>query len=354
MWRARSLTALVSTGCVHLCLTLAAHGQPPAAPTANEAGAQQADAEDLRRGQVLAHGAGVVVTVGEVEDLIAQQGPGMRARYRTGDALKTLVSSLVRTELLANEAERRGYEAQPPVRYLIKDSAAQALMRSEIDDKITPEAIAPEEVRAYYDTHPNEFHRHAMRRASQIILESEAEATTLLPEAEKADPRAFAELAKQHSKDVETKPQGGDLGYFAAAPENDPPRDKAQPAVKPPVRSAVFALAEVGDTSAQPIALDAPHQAQRAIVRFSAERPERHVALDDAELTIRAKLWRERRQKALDQLYGKLRARDKPQVFTDRIYLIDFDDMEKRPSGFVPDPVTPPPAQKAQKPTAQP
>ena len=351
MWRARSLTALVGTGCVHLCLLApAARGQTV---TPADSGMHQASAEDARRGQVLAHGKGVEVTVGEVEDLIAQQGPGMRARYRSGDTLKALVSSLVRAELLANEAERRGYEAQPPVRYLIKDSAAQALMRSEVDEKITPEAIAPDEVRAYYDAHPSEFHRHAMRRASQIILDGEAEAVKLLPEAQKADPRAFAELAKQHSKDSETKPQGGDLGYFAEAAANDPPHDKTQPMVQPRVRSAVFALADVGDTSPQPIELDPPHEAQRAIVRFSSERPERHVALDDAQLTIRAKLWRERRQKALDQLYGKLRARDKPQVFTERIYLIDFDDMEKRPSGFVPDPVTPP-AQKAQQPAGQP
>jgi parvulin-like peptidyl-prolyl isomerase len=313
--------------------------------------------EEARRQLVIARGEGVEITVGEVEDVLAQQGSSLRARYRDPEQLRTLVSSLVRAELLANEAARRGYEQQAPVRYTAKDSAAQALVRAEVEDKITPQTIAADDVRAYYEAHPAEFHRTAMRRASQIVLEGSAEAAALQAEAQKADARAFAELAKARSKDAATKAQGGDLGYFAKdAADDGQLRDASQPKVPVSVRNAVFALHEVGDTTVQPIELmpakapDAP--AQLAIVRFTAERPERHVTLDDAALSVRAKLWRERRQKALDQLYAKLRAKDKPQVFTDRIYQISFDDMEKRPSGFAPDP--PPPAPKAQKASQQP
>ena len=120
-------------------------------------------------------------------------------------------------------------------------------------------------------------------------------------------------------------------------------RDATQPKVPPALREAVFALGQVGDTRAQPLELGA----QLSIVRFTAERPERHVSLDDAALSIRAKLWRERRQQALDALYASLRAKDKPQIFTDRIYQISFDDMERRPGGFAPDPL-PLPAKIAQ------
>jgi hypothetical protein len=119
--------------------------------------------------------------------------------------------------------------------------------------------------------------------------------------------------------------------------------------VPPLVRAAVFELGEVGDTTKQPIELEA----QRAIVRFTAERPERHASLADATPTIRAKLWRERRQKALDALYATLRTKEPPQVFTDRIYQISFDDMEKRPGGFAPDPVTPTRNVKPNPPSSQ-
>jgi peptidyl-prolyl cis-trans isomerase C len=310
---------------------------------------QAALTDEARRQQVLAHGEGVDVTIGEVEDALAKQGPSLRARYRDPSELKRLVDGLVRAELLAGEAARRGYEQQAAVRYTAKDSAAQALVRAEVEDKITPQAISVEDVRAYYEAHPAEFHRSAMRRASHIVVDSDDEAARLLPQASKADARAFAELAKQHSKDAPTKAQGGDLGYFAKLEADDGTlRDATQPKVPAALREAVFALGEVGDTRPQPVVLGA----QRSIVRFTAERPERHVSLDDATLSIRSKLWRERRQQALDALYASLRNKDKPQVFTDRIYQISFDDMERRPGGFAPDP--PRPKAEAAQPAAAP
>jgi hypothetical protein len=344
----------------NLVAPVASRAQPGAAPTrAGEPSPAAPVSDEARRQLVVARGEGVEVTVAEIEDVLAQQGPSLRARYKDPEQLKVLVASLVRAELLAGEAARRGYERLAPVRYTAKDSAAQALVRSEVEDKITPQTIATDEVRAYYESHPAEFHRTAMRRASQIVVDQGSEVDALQAEAHKADARAFAELAKARSKDAATKAQGGDLGYFAKDPADDGQlRDATQPKVPASVRSAVFALREVGDTTPKPVEV-APAQppavaAQVAIVRFTAERPERHVTLDDATPSVRAKLWRERRQKALDELYARLRAKDKPQVFTDRIYRISFDDMEKRPAGFAPDPPPAPRAQKASQQSAKP
>ena len=206
-------------------------------------------------------------------------------------------------------------------------------MRLEIEDKLSPQSISAEDVRAYYEAHPDEFHRGETRRASYILLADAEQAARLLPEAGKADARAFAELAKQHSLDVATRPHGGDLGYFTREGEA---ADAGEAKPPEPLRQAAFLLSQVGDTS-QVVALNGQH----AIVRLTGERPARHVGVEDAGPAIRAKLWRERRQQALDALFAKLRAREKPQVFTDRIYLISFDDMEKRPSGFAPDPKAP-------------
>ncbi len=293
--------------------------------------AEAAANERARRAQVLVKGEGVEVTIGEVEDALAQFGPILRARYKDPEQLKELVNNLVRTQLLAAEAERRGYERNLAVRHTVKDSAAQALVRAEIDEKITPQAIPLEDVRSYYDAHEADFHHVAMRRASVILLDSEEAARALLPEARAADARGFAELAKQRSKDPEAKAHGGDLGYFA----REPLTNGSEARVDPALRKATFALKEVGDTSPAPVAAEGRY----AIVRVTGERPERHVELNDAAPAIRAKLWRERRDKALSELYARLRARDKPQVFAERVELISFDDMERRPSGFAPDPI---------------
>ena len=299
-----------------------AYADPPVA----DAGVDDA----ARRSQVDARGNGVEVTLGELEDALTQQGPLARLRYRTPDDLKGLVRTLVKTELLAAEAKKRGYEDHSTVQKTVKESAAQALVRQEVEDKVTPQSIPLEEVRAYYDAHAAEFHRVAMRRASIIAFDNLEEAKRVLPLAVKADARGFADLAKQHSKHVESKEHGGDLGYFAQRPDDDGGSTNVVEAV----RAAAFQLKQVGDTAEAPVVVGTQH----VIVRLTGDRPERHASLDDAAPSIRAKLWRERRQKALDSLVSKLRARDKPAVFSDRVQLISFEDMEKRPSGFAPDP----------------
>jgi len=316
-----------------LTLTLLAYpgvvvlAEAPAAPSTDAA-----VAVDARRQQLVVEAEGIGVSLGEVEDALAQQGPFGRIRYRHPDDLRTLVGGMVRAKLLAAEAKRRGYDEKPAVRQTVKESAAQALVRLEIEDKVTPQSIPLEDVRAYYEAHPADFHRVAARRASKIVLESADQAKQLLPQAQKADARGFAELAKQHSKDPETKQQGGDLGYFGAEPASDGTETNVDPAL----RKAAFALKQVGDTS-EPVEVGS----QFVIVRLTGERAERHSSLDDAAPSIRAKLWRERRQQALDALVAKLRAQAKPQVFAERIQAISFDDMEKRPSGFAPDPPAP-------------
>lgn len=301
--------------------------------------------EQARRAQVVVQGEGVEVTVGELEDTISRRGPLARGRFRDPAALKQLAEELAQAELLAQEAERRGYDKNPAVRQVVKDSAAQALVRLEVEDKVTQESIPEADLRAYYDAHQAEFHRPARRRASQLVLESRSEAERLLGEAQKLDARGFSELARNQSKDPASKGQGGDLGYLA----REPVGDGSELALPAAVRAAVFALKDVGDTS-EVMEVDG----RFAILRLTGERPERHMTFEDAQPSIRAKLWREQRQQALDRLIASLRARDKPQTFGERLSRISFDDMEKHPTGFAPEPApaAPKPAPAAPKPAA--
>jgi peptidyl-prolyl cis-trans isomerase C len=304
----------------------------PGRSLAEEVTAQNA-ANDARRKQVVAKVEGVEITVGRVEDFLATQPPMMRERYRQAEERKSLIENMVRMELLAAEATRRAYDKNPAVVRTVKDSAVQALLRADVDSKYSPQSVPAEDIKAYYDANPQEFHRAATRRASQIVLATEAEAKKLLAEAQKADMRGFTELAKQHSKDAETKLRGGDLGYFGK--EAVPGGSDGN--VAPAVRNAAFGLKNSGDTASQPVAVEGGF----AIVRLTGERPERHTDLAEADGSIRAKLWRERRQRALDELLTGLRARDKTQVFAERAELVKFDDMEKRPGGFDPERVGP-------------
>jgi hypothetical protein len=289
-------------------------------------------ADETRRSQVVASGSGFSVTLGQLEDHINKQPAPLRARYAAAEERKALLDNLVRMELLSLEAERRGLGQNPAVLQTVKDGAVQTLLRSEIDEKVTAASITPADIAAYYESHAEDFHHPAERRASHIQLGSEAEAKALLPEAQKADLHAFAELAKHKSLDAETKLRGGDLAFFPL----EPGRDASLRKVAMPLRRAVFALKAVGDTSDAPVVVDAH---LFSIVRLTGERPERHVSLAEAESSIRSKLWRERRQQAITKLLDGLRSTYKPKTFSERVDAIKFDDMERRPTGFAPDPL---------------
>ncbi|MFT3923709.1 MAG: peptidyl-prolyl cis-trans isomerase [Myxococcales bacterium] len=317
------LLAVAAAGSLHS--SASSQALPPAAQPAVER-----TPEDIaRRKQAIVKADGEEVTVGELEDFLNSQPPMMRERYRNPDEQKKLIESMLRVDLLATEAARKGYDKNPTVVRTVKDSSVQALLRAEIDAKYSPQTVSAEAVKAYYDEHSAEFHRPAMRRASMIVLGTEAEAKQLLAEAQKADVRKFAELAKQHSTDNESKLRAGDLGYFG--------KDEgvgANEHVPKAVRAATFTLKTTGDVSPKPVQLDA---GGFAIVRLTGERPERNTELSEADLTIRTKLWREQRQQALTSLVDGLRTKEKPQVFAERADWIKFDDMDKRPAGFSPD-----------------
>jgi peptidyl-prolyl cis-trans isomerase C len=317
------LTLAASLGSAHVALSQG----PAAAPAAPVP--ERSPEEIARRKQIVAKADGGEVTVGEVEDFLNAQPPMMRERYRTPEERKKLVDNMLRVELLSAEAIRKGYDKNPAVVRTVKDSSVQALLRSEIDAKYSPQTVSADEVKKYYEVNSAEFHRPAMRRASVIVVATEADAKKLLPEAQKADVRKFADLAKQHSIDPESKMRSGDIGYFGKEPAAASPNENVQPSV----RAAAFALKNSGDTAAKPVAVETGF----AIVRLTGERPERNTELAEAELTIRTKLWREQRQKALAALVDGLRSKEKPQVFGDRAEWIKFDDMDRRPPGFAPD-----------------
>jgi peptidyl-prolyl cis-trans isomerase C len=148
---------------------------------------------------------------------------------------------MVRFELMAREAEKKGYGRDEAVVRSLKQNAVQQLIRREFDERITVETIPAADVQAYYDGHPDEFHRPEMVRASHILLASESEANELMAKVRGADARTFRQLARQHSIDTETKLRGGDLRYFnnegRAVNSPDEPVDAA-------ITTAAFGLRE--------------------------------------------------------------------------------------------------------------
>jgi peptidyl-prolyl cis-trans isomerase C len=321
-----------------------AHPQPSAAGVAP---AHAKPSNDPRRAEVIAKFDGGQVTVGDLEDTILDQNPFMQQRYLSTDAVKSLLERSLRFELLADEAERRGYAKGEEAQQATKQSAVQALIKHDIDDVITTQSIPAADVKAYYDSHRSEFVRGEGRRASEILLADEAAAKALLPKAKAADAAAFRELARANSIDATNQHRGGDLPYFTAQGGAFAQGDRD---VDPALAKAVFALRNVGDTS-DVVRLGTGF----AILKLTGIRPAEDVSLAQADDRVRSRLWRERRQAAIESKVQALKQEQKAVVHPELIDEVQLDQGPALPpntglpSGF---PHTRPPAFSAPRHTA--
>lgn len=287
--------------------------EPTPAPTTPE--------EIARRAQVVARVGDVTITLGQIEDEVNHQSPFMRARMRTGTALREHVQELIRVELLAREATRRGFADDPEVTDAVRQTSVQLLIRHDFDDRITAASIPADDIREYYEQHPAEFNQPEMRRASQIVLATRLEADALMDQARHADARTFRQLVTEHSADTETRIRGGDLRYFDA--EGHTP-NAADPDVPIEAVHAAFALENVGDVS------DVIAEGDRfAIIELTGLRAAEHRELSQADAAIRTRLWRTTRQAALETFVDGLRQRIPTEVFYERMRGIHMEAPER-------------------------
>lgn len=185
---------------------------------------------------------GMTITVGELEERINRQSPYVRARYTSLEQKKEFLDNLIRFEVLAKEALRRGLDKDAEVVRTMKQVMIQKLVSQELDTKLTPDAITDDELRAYYDANKDEYIKPEEVRASAIVLGNRAQAERVLSEA-RSDAgktnKGFRDLVAKYSTDEDTKLRGGDLRYFTRD-------DKELPK---PVVQAGFALGQIGDIS---------------------------------------------------------------------------------------------------------
>lgn len=323
---------------------------PTAAPTS--AAAPAAATIDARLALVIAKFTGGQITVASLEEDIKRQNPFMQARFLAPEALKDLYNRTLRFELLAQEADRRNIDERPDVQEAIKQNAVQTLYRKDFDEKITPESMTDADVQKYYDEHQEEFNRPALRRASHIVVATRDEAVALIEQVKKGDVAEFRRLAREKSIDQTNKSRGGDLRYFDASGK---PRGEPGASVPEAIVKAVFAMKKVGDVSAQPVAIDGGF----SVVKYTGERPAESRSLADSQTSIRARLWRQKRQEAMEAFVTQLRERLKPEVHPELVDAISLDGVSPT-SGIAPgfpgaphppadpsnpSPIAPPPAE---------
>jgi hypothetical protein len=309
----------------------AAKSAAPAAPANPDADPVQ----QKRRAQAVYTYNGGQITVGDLEDALARQSAFMRTRYRDEANLKEFADKALRNELMADEAQRQGYGKSDAVTQAVKQNAVQTMMKVEFDDKLSQSAVTKDEIEAYYKAHIDEYVQPQLQRASHVMVSTEAEANQVYAEAKDMDLRAFRQLARDKSIDDVTKMRGGDLRYFDAEGKIRGAEPDAAP-IPPAIAKAAFALKNSGDLAPKPIKIEGGY----SILKLTGSRPAVTRKVDEVADTIRVRLWRDKRQQAIDAFVAKLQEQVKPEIHADLLGAIKIEDAPTpgaMPSGPGPD-----------------
>lgn len=273
----------------------------PAAKAAEPAPQGLAGLTEAQSKQVLVKVGDTVITVGDLAAELASQSPYVRTRFQSPERKKEFLDNMVRFELLAAEARRRGYDRSPDVVRRRKQLLIQLYLQQEVEDKIKLADISEADIKAYYQAHPAEFRKPEQVRASQILVKDLNRAQRYLQQVleHAGDDEYFRKAVKDHSEDAPTRELDGDLHFFSR------PSEKAEgdPDVPAAVAEAAFAIERVGGVSPQLVRTERGYH----IVRLVSRREALNRSLDEVRAVIQNKLWRERREKAVADLASRLR-----------------------------------------------
>jgi peptidyl-prolyl cis-trans isomerase C len=295
----------------------------PAAPAATAA--PKPAAPELKYGltpeqakQVLVEVGDTKITLGEFADRLGSQSPYLRARYHSPERRREFLENMVRFELLAKEAEKQGFSHNDDVERVRRQVMVQEMMQDLFDKGgIALADIGDDEIKRYYEQHASEFDKPAQVRASHILFKDRSAAERTLKELQQKphdahnahdardadDMELFRKLARERSQDASTKVSGGDLRFFSGTP--DPAGETDEPARPEAVRKAAFALTTVGDLAPQVVESELGFH----VVKLTGRRDALKRSLEDARRMIQNKLWRQKREQAIEQFVADLRSK---------------------------------------------
>jgi peptidyl-prolyl cis-trans isomerase C len=258
--------------------------------------------------QVLARVDGQVITAAELQRRLDALDPYSRARFSAPEQRRKFLENLVRFEVLAREAQSRGYDRDPEVQRALKNEMINTLLQKELDDKLRPEDVPEGEVARYYRDHTGEFRQPEQVRVSQIFtvdqVKAERAAAAARPLAGKPDgEKAFRELVAQLSEDEDSRSRGGDLTFF----------DRQTAMYPRALVDAAFALGDGGVSG--PVHTDRGYH----VLLLTQRRPAFTRALPEVSREIRKQLLRERRAKKMEELVAEMRKRVKVEIYEDQL-----------------------------------
>jgi peptidyl-prolyl cis-trans isomerase C len=256
----------------------------------------------------------VTITVGEFQDQLGRQSPHIRNKFTSLEQKREFLENMIRFEVLAAEAAKRGLDQDPEVVRTMKSVMVQKLMREEFEAKIPADSIPESELKAYYEANLAEYVKPEEVRASAIVVKNGTQAKKIAAEAQgdagKTN-KGFRDLVQKYSTDDATKVRGGDLRYFSRTTDGIPQA----------VKDAAFDLKQTGKVSG---AIDAG-DGTWWVLKQTGHKKAMTKTFEDVKQAIRSKLHREKRLAAQEQFYADLKAAAKIEVMDDNLAKVKID-----------------------------
>jgi parvulin-like peptidyl-prolyl isomerase len=263
--------------------------------------------------KVLAKVGDKTITLGDYAAAIDHMDNFDRLRYQSPERRKELLNDMINVELLAREAELKGYDKDPTAQQETRAILRDAMLKDARKGAPSPADVPEADVRVYFDAHRADYKDPERRRASLIVLKDEATARDVLEQAKKAPTATqWGEIVRAKSIDPQAKANvpvdlAGDVGMVG--PPGDTRGDNAR--VPDEVRAGLFEIPKIGDILGRVVKAQ---DGKLYVVRLVQKTDARERTYQEAERSIRVKLAQDRMKAKEDEMLAQLRAKYPVQI----------------------------------------
>ncbi|MFC1634581.1 peptidyl-prolyl cis-trans isomerase [Planctomycetota bacterium] len=214
-----------------------------------------------------------------------EQKKRMLEQFKNPQAKQQYLQSWLAQELLYRQALEDGLaektEAKKLINQLARSALSRLLMNTELASKIN---ITETDLQTFYSANKDDYVEPAKAKISHILVDDEQQAKELIGRIK--DGEDFSELAKQFSKDEDTKKDGGKINM------------EVQKGSHVPGVGAYEELNEKIFAADAPKVLDESFETEKGfeIVKVETMTPERQMQLDEVRQQVMSTLANQKRQ----------------------------------------------------------
>lgn len=161
--------------------------------------------------RVLARVAGLPITEMELQEAIAQMGARGR-NYNTPEGRKALLEQMIAQKLFLVDAKKTALEYDPQFKAQLAKVKDDLLFQFAVSKTLEKVKVTDEEIKAFYESNPEQFAGQATVAASHILVAEEAQAAELMEKINSGEMK-FEDAAAEFST-CPSGQRGGSLGEF--------------------------------------------------------------------------------------------------------------------------------------------